>query len=83
GVVRKRGGASRTHQTDPRNVGITVVAQEAYDLAAIAADRQEGHSLAAALGRQRKIQAATGLGRGKSDDAPGRLWHASGGSAGR
>jgi error-prone DNA polymerase len=83
GIVRKRGGASRTHATDPSNVGITVVAQEAFDLAALAADRQDGHSVAAALGRQRKIQAASGLGPGKSDDAPGRLWHASGGSAGR
>jgi error-prone DNA polymerase len=83
GVVRKRGGASRVHRTDPRNVGITVVAQEAFDLAEIAEDRAAGHSLAAALGRQRKIQAATGLGPGKSDNAPGRLWHSSGGSAGR
>jgi error-prone DNA polymerase len=83
GVVRKRGGASLTHVTDPRNVGITVVAQEAFDLAEIAADRRAGHSLAAALGRQRKIQAAAGLGRGTSDAAPGRLWHSSGGSAGR
>ncbi|HEX2058763.1 MAG TPA: OB-fold nucleic acid binding domain-containing protein, partial [Actinomycetota bacterium] len=83
GVVRKRGGASRTQRTDPRAVGITVVAQEAFDLAEIAADRRAGHSLAAALGRQRKIQAASGLGRGTSDAAPGRLWHASGGSAGR
>ncbi|HEV2757029.1 MAG TPA: DNA polymerase III subunit alpha [Actinomycetota bacterium] len=83
GIVRKRGGASRVHRTDPRNVGITVVAQEAFDLAQLAADRDAGHSLAAALGRQRKIQAATGLGPGKSDTAPGRLWHSSGGSAGR
>nr|MDQ3957152.1 DNA polymerase III subunit alpha [Actinomycetota bacterium] len=83
GIVRKRGGASLIHDTDPRNVGITVVAQEAFDLAEIAADREAGHSLAAALGRQRRIQAATGLGPGKSDSAPGRLWHSSGGSAGR
>jgi error-prone DNA polymerase len=83
GIVRKRGGASRVHRTDPRNVGITVVAQEAFDLAELAADRGAGHSIAAALGRQRKIQAATGLGPGKSDSAPGRLWHSSGGSAGR
>ncbi|HEX2195731.1 MAG TPA: hypothetical protein VHJ76_02295, partial [Actinomycetota bacterium] len=83
GLVRKRGGASRTQRTDPRAVGITVVAQEAFDLAEIAADRKAGHSLAAALGRQRKIQAASGLGRGTSDAAPGRLWHSSGGSAGR
>ncbi|MDQ3951723.1 MAG: DNA polymerase III subunit alpha, partial [Actinomycetota bacterium] len=84
GVVRKRGGASRTQRTDPRAVGITVVAQEAFDLAEIAADRKAGHSLAAALGRQRKIQAASGLGRGTSDaGATAKLWHSSGGSAGR
>ncbi|HEX2295683.1 MAG TPA: OB-fold nucleic acid binding domain-containing protein, partial [Actinomycetota bacterium] len=84
GVVRKRGGASRTQRTDPRAVGITVVAQEAFDLAEVAADRNAGHSLAAALGRQRKLQAATGLGR-TSDPGPayGKLWHSSGGSAGR
>ncbi|MDQ3916133.1 MAG: DNA polymerase III subunit alpha [Actinomycetota bacterium] len=83
GLVRKRGGASLVHRTDPRNVGITVVAQEAFDLAELASDRDAGHALAAALGRQRKIQAAAGLGPGTSDAAPGRLWHSSGGSAGR
>ncbi|HYP24843.1 MAG TPA: DNA polymerase III subunit alpha [Actinomycetota bacterium] len=82
GIVRKRGGASRTQRTDPRAVGITVVAQEAFDLAEIAADRKAGHSLAAALGRQRRIQAATGLGPPKPGESRGRRWHSSGGSAG-
>ncbi|MDQ4124230.1 MAG: hypothetical protein M3134_01335, partial [Actinomycetota bacterium] len=82
GIVRKRGGASRTQRTDPRAVGITVVAQEAFDLAELAAERKAGHSIAAALGRQRRIQAATGLGGTKHDTARGRMWHSSGGSAG-
>jgi error-prone DNA polymerase len=82
GIVRKRGGASRTQRTDPRAVGITVVAQEAFDLAELAADRKAGHPLAAALGRQRRIQAATGLGSARRDPARGRMWHSSGGSAG-
>ncbi len=81
GVVRKRGGASRFHVTDPDNVGITVVVNEAFDLAELATDRAAGHSVAAALGRQRRKQALTGL---RPDREPsGRLWHASGGSAGR
>ena len=81
GVVRKRGGASRYHVTDPNNVGITVVVNEAFDLAELAQDRAAGHSIAAALGRQRRKQTLTGL---RPDKEPsGRLWHASGGSAGR
>ena len=81
GVVRKRGGASRFHVTDPDNVGITVVVNEAFDLAELAKDRAAGHSVAAALGRQRRKQTLTGL---RPDKEPsGRLWHASGGSAGR
>ncbi|MGH2730753.1 MAG: DNA polymerase III subunit alpha, partial [Actinomycetota bacterium] len=83
GLVRKRGGASITYDTDYSNVGITVVAREVFDLAEIATDRTDGHSLAAALGRQRKKQVATGLAAGGSDHAPAKLWHASGGSAGR
>jgi error-prone DNA polymerase len=82
GLLRKRGGASRVHRTDPRNVGITIVADEVFDLAELAKDRAAGHSLQSCLGRQRKRQAAGGLG-GTSDAAPTRLWHASGGSAGR
>ena len=82
GILRKRGGASRVHRTDPRNVGITIVADEVFDLAELAKDRAAGHPLQMCLGRQRKRQAAGGLG-GASDAAPTRLWHASGGSAGR
>jgi error-prone DNA polymerase len=84
GVVRKRGGASRMHRTDPNNVGITVVVNEAFDLAELAKDRKAGHSLAAALGRQRRRQ----VGGPRDDEQPGsgatsKLWHSSGGSAGR
>ncbi|HEX5695251.1 MAG TPA: OB-fold nucleic acid binding domain-containing protein, partial [Acidimicrobiia bacterium] len=61
GVVRKRGGASLTHDMHPTNVGVTVVADEAFDLAELASDRSEGYTMATALGRQRKRQAMTGL----------------------
>jgi error-prone DNA polymerase len=84
GVVRKRGGASLIHPTDPDNVGITVVVDEVFDLAELARDRVSGHSLAKALRRQRRRAAVTGLGTGApSDSAPTKLWHSSGGSAGR
>jgi error-prone DNA polymerase len=84
GVVRKRGGASFLHDTDATNVGITVVAQEVFDLAEVAADRKEGHSLAAALGRQRRKQTQATFGAPAGDLHPPRsLWHSSGGSAGR
>ncbi|HZA20539.1 MAG TPA: OB-fold nucleic acid binding domain-containing protein, partial [Actinomycetota bacterium] len=84
GTVRKRGGASLNHPTDPDNVGITVVVDEAFDLAELAKDRDAGHTLAAALGRQRRRAAAAGLGTGgPADAAPTKLWHSSGGSAGR
>jgi error-prone DNA polymerase len=79
GVVRKRGGASLLHETDPDNVGVTVVAEEAFDLAALAGDRAAGLGLADALERQRRRAAATAPGQ----QPPARLWHASGGSAGR
>jgi error-prone DNA polymerase len=61
GLVRKRGGASLTHEMHPTNVGVTVVADEAFDLAELASDRAEGCTIATALGRQRKRQAMTGL----------------------
>jgi error-prone DNA polymerase len=89
GEVRKRGGASFIHTTDRRNVGITVVADEVFDLAELAQDRKDGFSLADALERQRHKQALTGLGAGVGAGGTGdlqpasRLWHASGGSAGR
>jgi DNA polymerase III alpha subunit len=82
GMVRKRGGASLVHTTDPRNVGITVVAQEVFDLAELTIDRRS-HSLAASLGRQRRKQTLTCLTAAGADAAPGKLWHSSGGSAGR
>ncbi|HEX2050449.1 MAG TPA: DNA polymerase III subunit alpha [Actinomycetota bacterium] len=115
GVVRKRGGASRVHDTNPDNVGVTVVVDEAFDLAELAADRSAGMTLARALDRQRRNQAAAALtpsgesGGGSAHDpaaalepprsAPvperehahassalrprSKLWHSSGGSAGR
>ena len=83
GEVRKRGGASRTRTTDPRAVGITVVVDEAFDLVELARVRAAGHSIAAALSRQREKQAMSGLNHGGADAAPTRLWHSSGGSAGR
>jgi error-prone DNA polymerase len=83
GVLRKRGGASLIYETDPVNTGITVVVDEVFDLAELARDRRAGHSLRAALGRQRRRQAVTGLGAGSAAAAPAKLWHSSGGSAGR
>ena len=83
GLVRKRGGASRIYNTHPGNVGLTIVVEEAFDLAELARDRKAGHSPAAALERQRTKQAISGLDTSATDAAPGRLWHASGGSAGR
>jgi DNA-directed DNA polymerase III PolC len=82
GTVRKRGGASLVHTTDPSNVGITVVAQEVFDLVELAGDRRV-HSLAASLGRQRRKQTLAGLTATGSEAAPTKLWHSSGGSAGR
>jgi error-prone DNA polymerase len=79
GVVRKRGGASFIHEMVP-NVGITVVAHEVFDLAELASERSRGHSVATALGRQRRRQSA--LAPAASSPMP-KLWHASGGSAGR
>ncbi|HJR44007.1 MAG TPA: DNA polymerase III subunit alpha [Actinomycetota bacterium] len=83
GEVRKRGGASRIYETDASNVGLTVVVEEAFDLAELARDRKAGHSVNEALDRQRAKQAHRGLDAGGANAAPGRLWHASGGSAGR
>lgn len=76
GEVRKRGGASLTHEMDARNVGVTVVAREVLDLAEVAAQRAAGASLASALGRARRRG-------GMAPPLSGKLWHASGGSAGR
>ncbi len=85
GIVRKRGGASLRHPTDPKAVGVTVVVSEVFDLAELAADRRGGHSLAAALGRQRRKQAlgaASAPARADQPRVSGRPWHASGGSTG-
>ncbi len=78
GEVRKRGGASRTHRTHPRNVGVTVVVEEAFDLAELARDRAGGRSIEEALDRQRTRERT----RTGTTSAPRKLWHASGGSAG-
>jgi error-prone DNA polymerase len=83
GELRKRGGASLIHPTDPRNTGITVVVEEAFDLAELAADRASGLPLDEALERQRRRQGRGALGAGGADRAPGKLWHSSGGSSGR
>ena len=84
GIVRKRGGASLNYPMHSDNVGVTVVAHEVFDLAELAADRRAGHSLAAALGCQRRRQVSTGLAPVTVElPGKGRLWHASGGSAGR
>lgn len=83
GEVRKRGGASRTQRMDANNVGITVVVEEAFDLAELASDRKRGIGLTEALDRQRERQQTLGLADKERDlAAPTKLWHASGGSAG-
>ncbi|MDQ3986919.1 MAG: DNA polymerase III subunit alpha [Actinomycetota bacterium] len=84
GEVRKRGGASRVQKMDPTNVGVTVVAEEAFDLAEIAESRRNGVSLADAVRGQRERQAAVApTSADAASEAPARVWHASGGSAGR
>jgi error-prone DNA polymerase len=82
GELRKRGGASFTRDTQPGAVGITLVVEEVFDLSELAADRAEGLSLHEALDRQRALQAVGGA-PNSAQEAPSRLWHASGGSAGR
>jgi error-prone DNA polymerase len=83
GVVRKRGGASLTHETHPTAVGVTVVVDEAFDLAELARDRSDGLPLPRALARQRRRAARGAGGLGASSESPSKLWHSSGGSAGR
>jgi error-prone DNA polymerase len=81
GTLRKRGGASLNHRTDPQNVGVTIVVDEVFDLAELDRDRKAGHALAMALGRQRAKQNSALV---PDTTAPsGRMWHSSGGSAGR
>ena len=60
-----------------------MVAREVFDLAELARDRAAGHSLAAALGRQRRAQAAGLAATVAGERATPKVWHASGGSAGR
>lgn len=79
GTLRKRGGASLVYSTDPHNVGMTIVAEEVFDLAGLAEDRSSGDSLSTCLSRQRRAQSG---GITAAHPAPRRLWHASGGSAG-
>jgi DNA polymerase III alpha subunit len=82
GEVRKRGGASLVQRMHPDNVGVTVVAEEAFDLSELSRAVERGDSIEAALKRQRERQRAHGL-ESPQDEAPSRLWHASGGSSGR
>ena len=83
GIVRKRGGASRRHKVDPNNVGITVVAEEVFDLVELSQDRAKGFSVTQAINRQRRKQSMTGLRPAPAPTPGGKLWHSSGGSAGR
>jgi hypothetical protein len=59
------------------------VADEVFDLALLSTDHRRGMTVAEALDRQRQIQTVQGLAPGGADAAPTRLWHSSGGSAGR
>jgi error-prone DNA polymerase len=81
GVLRKRGGASRRHRTDPSNVALTIVGEEAFDLVEVGRDRAAGHSIQMCLGLQRKKRSQGIL--PQNNPPGGRLWHSSGGSAGR
>jgi len=81
GTLRKRGGASLKHRTDPRNVAATIVADEIFDLVEVARHGKEGLSVAEALDRQRARHGGGALAVAEQPKA--RLWHASGGSSGR
>jgi error-prone DNA polymerase len=83
GELRKRGGASRRHRTDARNVGVTISVEEVFDLAEISKDRTAGLSIADALDKQRRRQRAAAVVPQEQSQPPAKLWHASGGSAGR
>jgi error-prone DNA polymerase len=75
GTLRKRGAGGAT--------GVSIVAEEVFDLAELATNRSAGATLAEAIARQRARQAAGGLARQTPPKAPSRVWHSSGGSAGR
>ncbi|MFP5299189.1 MAG: OB-fold nucleic acid binding domain-containing protein, partial [Actinomycetota bacterium] len=81
GVMRKRGGASRVFTTRPQDVGITIVVEELFDLAELARDHGRGVPVAEAIERQRARYRMGTIEPGEQPKA--RLWHASGGSAGR
>ena len=90
GVLKKRGGASRVHLTDQRNVALTIIAEELFDLAALADARRAGQSLQEAIETQRtKARAGMSIAadqparRAEGVSPSSKLWHSSGGSAGR
>ncbi len=83
GELRKRGGASLIHETDPASIAVTVVAQEVFDLLELAAGRESGLHIQEAIERQRQRQGPPGPPSLQQQGLPGGLWHASGGSAGR
>lgn len=81
GTLKKRGGASRVYKTRARDVGVTIVAEELFDLAELARERERGVPGAEAIARQRTRNRMGTIDPGAQPKA--RLWHASGGSAGR
>ncbi len=81
GTLRKRGGASRNFRTRPGDVGITIVVTELFDLAELAHDRAKGMTITDAVAKQRRMQEEGALAQGFQPRS--RLWHSSGGSAGR
>ena len=83
GELRKRGGASFRHKTDARNVGVTISVEEVFDLAELSKDRSTGMSITDALDKQRRRQRAAAVVPEEQSQPPVKLWHASGGSAGR
>jgi hypothetical protein len=83
GELRKRGGASFRHKTDARNVGVTISVEEVFDLAEVAKARSAGRSKEDALDEQRRRQRAAAVVPEEQSQPPVKLWHASGGSAGR
>ena len=81
GVLRKRGGASRTYRTKAGDVALTIVAEELFDLGEIARDEASGKDVAAAVTAQRaRLRHGLSI---PTEQPRARLWHASGGSAGR
>lgn len=89
GTLKKRGGASFVHATDPKNVAATIIAEELFDLAALSKARRAGQSLTEAIENQR-AQLRSGMtiaftnpaGSNEGSKPSAKLWHSSGGSAG-